>query len=82
MNLTLSAESRVIEDARAWAKAHGTSLNALVRDYLASFASRLEREEAAREFVETARQGAGRSEPGASFRREDLYRGNRFGNSE
>jgi hypothetical protein len=82
MNITLSADVRVIEEARMWAKAHGTSLNSMIREYLVSFTSRMEREEAARQFVENARKGAGRSDQGVSFKRGDIYKGSRFGSPE
>jgi hypothetical protein len=81
MNLTLSADSKTIEDARAWANAHGTSLNALIRDYLATFGKNQELEEAARLFCENARTHAGCSAQGVRFSREELYSGKRFGNA-
>jgi hypothetical protein len=82
MNITLSAEERVVEEARSWAAAHGTSLNALVRDFLARFGADLDREAAAGQFAKNARTGAGRSEAGTKFSRGETYRGSRFKGSE
>jgi hypothetical protein len=82
MNITLSAEERIIEKARSWAAAHGTSLNALVRDYLARLGSDADREGAARLFSRNARSGAGRSEAGIRFNRAETYQGSRFDGAE
>ena len=79
MNLTLSADAKLIEEARAWAATHGTSLNALVKDYLASLGAGLEREEATRLFAKNAREDAGNSGGGRPFSRQELYMGKRFG---
>lgn len=79
MNLTLSAETEVISGARAWALAHGTTINALVREYLASLGTCTGREEAARLFFENARKSSGRSMRGSRFDRNELYEGKRFG---
>ncbi len=78
MNITLSAEEQVVEEARSWAAAHGTSLNALVRDYLARFGSDPGREAAAGQFAKNAMDGAGRSETGTKFTRGGTYGGRRF----
>ncbi len=78
MNITLSAEERIVEEARFWAAAHGTSLNALVRDFLARFGADVDRESVAVQFARNAKAGAGRSEAGTKFTRNDTYRGSRF----
>lgn len=82
MNITLSAEEQVVKEARSWAAAHGTSLNALVRDYLVRFGSDSGREAAAGQFARNAREGAGRSEPGTKFTRVGTYGGRRFEGAE
>ncbi len=82
MNITLSAEERIVDEARSWAAAHGTSLNALVRDFLAGLGSDADREAAAAQFVHNARTGAGRSEAGTRFTRSGTYSGSRFGRME
>jgi hypothetical protein len=81
MNITLSVEPRTVEDVRIWAAERGTSLNAVVRDYLAQLASGTELEEAARTFADNARNMAGKSVPGTRFNRNDAYQGSRFGTS-
>ncbi len=42
-NITLSAEERMIENARAEARVHGTTLNQMFRDWLAEITERKER---------------------------------------
>lgn len=79
MNITLSADDETVATARAWAAARGTSLNALVREYLASLGSDADRDVAARQFAGNARNAPGRSAPGEPFRRNSLYQGRRFG---
>ncbi|TVR85200.1 MAG: hypothetical protein EA428_16240 [Spirochaetaceae bacterium] len=79
MNITLSADEQVIEAARTWAAEHGTSINALVREYLASLAHDAEVEQAAEDFAANARVHAGNSSGQGSFSRGELYTGSRFG---
>jgi len=82
MNITLSTDERIIETARAWAAAHGTSVNALVRDFLAALGTAGDKETAADLFSRNAREGAGRSIPETDFTRRGIYRGTRFGTQE
>lgn len=44
-NITLAIDETVLEAAREYASAHNTSINALVRDLLASIAARTENSE-------------------------------------
>ncbi len=81
MNLTLSAESRVIEAAREWASNHGTTINSLVRDYLVSLATVADTDEVIKEFCQNARQCAGNSGGNGAFSRAELYQGKRFGDT-
>lgn len=71
MNLTLSVEDRLVERAREVARQQGTSLNALIRDYIEGLAGQLGGEEILSEF-ETMWEEPGDS-GGKSFRREELY---------
>jgi hypothetical protein len=74
MNITLSADEELVRTARRYAQEHGTSLNQLVRDYLAQLVGELPRDEAARNFTEVARAMAGDS-GGVPWRgREELYK--------
>ena len=72
MNLTLSVEDEVVERARAVARAQGTSLNALIRKYLAGLAGDQDGEALAREFREHWKERLGRS-GGWRWNREELY---------
>ena len=51
MNITLSVDETVVQDAREYAKAHGTSLNQLIREHLASFSKKAERRRRVKEAV-------------------------------
>jgi len=73
MNITLSAEAELIKKSREYAKAHDTSLNQLVRDYLSRLSGGYEAEEAAEEFVRLASTMAGRSERGFKFDRDAIH---------
>ena len=79
MNLTLSVDEEVVERAREVARARGTSVNQLVRDYLEQLAGRRHApEELAARFAELSKQSGGRSD-GTAWTREDVYDGERFG---
>lgn len=71
MNLTLSVEDALVERAREVARQQGTSLNALIRDYIAGVAGQRGGDEIVREFE------AMWAEPGNSggkrFKRSELY---------
>ena len=77
MNITLSAEEAVIEKARRWAAAHGTSLNAVIRDHLKTLADEADLPSVAAQFRQNAL--GGRSESGYRFSRDEVYTGKRFG---
>lgn len=78
MNITLSADQDLIEKSREYARAHGTSLNQLVRDYLQRLTGELDTEKSAAEFVALALSMPGHSKPGYKFSRDELY--DRFAN--
>jgi hypothetical protein len=73
-NITLSADENLIAGARLYAQAHGTTLNDLIRDYLAQIAGPLDRKRAAEEFVKLARGQSGCSEEGWRFNREEIHK--------
>jgi hypothetical protein len=85
MNITLSARDELIEQAREYAKEHGTSLNQLIRDHLERLVGVTPRDQAADEFVAVAREMGGDSaaSQGAWPGREAIYadRLGRFGGS-
>ena len=49
MNITLSIPNDVVENARAYAKRHGTSLNQMIRDHLKRFSQDVERQKRSEE---------------------------------
>lgn len=73
MNITLSADAELIKKGREYAKAHNTSLNQLVRDYLLRLAGGHEAEKAADEFARLANSMPGRSDDEFKFSREAIY---------
>ena len=74
MNITLSAEEDVIERTRRYAREHGTSLNQLIRGFLAGLAGQNDRDEAADEFARNAMEYGGRSPAGFRFNRDEAQR--------
>jgi len=73
MNITLSADAELIKKSREYAKAHNTSLNQLVRDYLAQLSGGNEPGGAADEFVRLASSMPGCSEHGFKFARDAIH---------
>lgn len=70
MNITLSVDERIAEQARKAAQAMGKSLNQAVRDYLEQLAGASQVETEVRAFEQSARATPGRLE-GWRFDRED-----------
>jgi hypothetical protein len=73
MNITLSADKKLIEKARAYARKNNTSLNNLVREYLNNLVNYADVDSAADEFERNATRFSGVSEPGFRFNREKIY---------
>ena len=73
MNITLSADQKLIEQARHFAKQQNTSLNNLIRRYLRSLGSEKEKASRAEEFADLAKQFAGRSPEEFKFSRDLIY---------
>ncbi len=73
-NITLSVPDDVLDDARVYAAENKTSVNALVRDYLASLGTRRQRAREAmaelRKMSETTKADLG---PNFRFDRASLY---------
>lgn len=74
MNITLSIDEHLAERAREVARAHGTSLNDMIRRYLESVTGIDDRAAMADRYVafERPRQSADASR---TWRREDAYEG-------
>lgn len=72
MNLTLSVDEELVEKAREVARQQGTSLNALIRQYLERIAGRSTGDEVADELKRQWAASTGGGE-GWKFNREELY---------
>jgi hypothetical protein len=78
-NITLSVDEKALKAARIYAAEHDTTVNALVREFLARFvraraeSSAEERAKAREELVRLAEQSTGRLGPDWKWNREDLY---------
>jgi hypothetical protein len=72
MNITLSIDDHLVEQARKLAQARGTSLNQLVRDYLESLIRPRPTESYASELRRLTAEGKGRSK-GWRFDRDELH---------
>lgn len=73
-NLTLSVDDATLRAARIRALEQGTSVNALVRKYLDTFAGRHDHREAlARMFERADRTGASSGPSGRTWTRDELY---------
>lgn len=73
-NVTLSIDEDLLRRARIRALEESTSVNALVRRYLQSYAGVSEAEQAVEEVLELARRSGASSGPeGRAWTREGLY---------
>jgi hypothetical protein len=71
MNITLSVDERVAENAREAARKMGKSLNQAVRDYLEQLGGHARREQECDEFVKRCLSGGGGKLNGWKFNREE-----------
>jgi len=74
MNITLSADEGLVRAARNYAHEHGTSLNQMVRDYLAQLVGGTTPQDAAEAFRRVATEQPGRSPDGWRFDRNAIHR--------
>jgi hypothetical protein len=74
-NLTITVDEQTLKRARMRALEEGTSVNAVLRDYLESYAGvRRERMEALQRILESSRESTSGSGPGGrTWTREDAY---------
>ena len=72
MNVTLSVDDEVIQEARRRAEAMGTSVNQLVREYLEQFVGKTDLKADAAEFERLSRGAQGNAR-GWKFNREELH---------
>jgi hypothetical protein len=73
-NLTFSADENLIDQAQAYAAAHGTTLDQLFQDYLRQIAGRTNPNAVADEFARLAQLHPVKSEPGWRFDRDEIHR--------
>jgi hypothetical protein len=74
VNITLSAETELIDRTREYARNNGTTLNRLIRRFMTDIAGTTLSEDAANEFAELARRKPGRSPKGYRFDRSEAHR--------
>lgn len=72
VNITLSVDEQLVEEARRLAQARGTSLNQLIRDYLEALVRPGDPEVISRELRRLTAEGGGRSR-GWRFDRDELH---------
>lgn len=78
-NVTLAIEEEVLQKARVRAAKEGTTVNELIREHLAAYASQDERlQSAIRELLDLAAENRG-SLKGWKFDREEIHRRGRSG---
>ena len=73
MNLTLSADERIIKKMREHAARRGSSLNQMIREYMLEVTGGGDPEKQADEFVRLAKDHPGKSPRGFRFDREDAH---------
>ena len=72
MNLTLSIDDRLLEEAREVARSMGKSVNQIVREHLEQLTSKDEAERDVEELRRLSRESKGRSR-GWKFDREEIH---------
>jgi uncharacterized protein DUF6364 len=72
VNITLSVDDRIVEEARRLAQARGTSLNQLVRDYLENLVRNRDTKSYGKELRRLTSRGKGRSGRWR-FNRDELH---------
>lgn len=73
-NLTLTIDENVLRRARIRAIEQNTSVNAVVREFLESYAGKDDRDRAVQEFLKLAKNSrAGSGPTGRTWKREDIY---------
>jgi hypothetical protein len=73
MKITFRLDDDLVAKARAYARAHNTTLNHLIRDNLIRMTGQLDPAVAAAQFVDIAHRRAGRSDDDRSLDRMALH---------
>jgi hypothetical protein len=71
-NITLAVDEKMVERARQVARQQGTSLNALIREYIERLAGERSGAQVVADLKRMWKQGGGRS-GGRKFKRDELY---------
>ncbi len=74
MNITLSADEKLVTRTRHFAAEHGTSLNQMIRDYMRQIANLSELKRDAEEFAHLAATCGGKASRKGVFNREEIHR--------
>lgn len=72
VNLTLSADKKILERARQVAQRQGTSLNQMIRNYLKSLSMQITEQDSAAELYSLMDEGAGNLN-GQRWSRDEIY---------
>jgi hypothetical protein len=72
-NLTLAIDPVLLDAARVYAAKRGTTVNALVRDYLSGIASQEDRYTRARRRIAELAESSGAEVGPVTWKRDDLY---------
>ncbi|MEA3231967.1 MAG: DUF6364 family protein [Thermodesulfobacteriota bacterium] len=73
MNITLSADKEVIAKGRQYAKAHNTTLNNMIREFLKDISGEGDNLANSDEFARLAKTMSGCSDPTFKFDREEIH---------
>ncbi len=73
MNITLSADEKLIARARAYAREHNTTLNQVIRDYMERLTGQTDGDATAAEFAALAREHGGRPDREFKFDRQAIH---------
>jgi len=73
MNITLSADEKIVQRTREYATRHGTSLNQLLREHMERLVGLPNAQDAAEEFAHLATTQAGCSPEGFVFDRDAVH---------
>jgi len=74
MNITLSADEKLIKRSRQFAAEHGTTLNDMIRNYLKKVAHMSDIERDAEEFAQLAKTQSGKSPDTFVFDRDEIHK--------
>ncbi len=74
MNITLSADEKLVERSRQFAAEHGTTLNDMILNYMKKIARISDIEKDAEEFAQLAKEHGGHARPDFVFDRNEIHK--------